>query len=69
MMELITPGAGLIAWQIVVLVIVAFLAVAWFSILRSPRLTATDKLLWMAATLAFPLPEPLVYVAASRKME
>lgn len=59
-MELLTPGIGLILWQIIFLVIVSMLMMALVHVMRR-RIPAWDKALWILLIVCLPLIGLTVY--------
>jgi hypothetical protein len=60
-MELLTPGYGLIFWQIIVMLSSLLFVVSWVMILIDKRLDATERLTWMLGTLLLPIIGAVIY--------
>ena len=54
-MDLLSPGTGLIIWQLFVVAGTLLFITAWIVILRSRHLDATTKLYWMLGTMFLPV--------------
>jgi hypothetical protein len=61
-METLTPGAGLLVWQIVLPLAFVLWMAAWIMILLTRRLQAADKIVWLIGTLALPIIGPLIFL-------
>jgi hypothetical protein len=59
-MELLSPGTGLIIWQLFALGCTLLFIAAWVVILRS-KLDPTTKLIWMLGTLFLPIIGPVLF--------
>ncbi len=60
-MELLTPGTGLIIWQLLVFLAVLLFLVAWIIILVSKKLDPRERLSWMLGTLFLPIVGPVIF--------
>jgi hypothetical protein len=56
-MELITPGPGLLAWQVILFVnmVLILIALSWILIIKMREKELTPKLLMMLLTLIVPI--------------
>ncbi len=61
-MELLTPGFGLLLWQVIVFGIAALFIVSWIVILKTKTLDSRDRLAWLLATLFLPVIGPLIFL-------
>ena len=59
-MELLSPGTGLIIWQLFTLLCTLLVIAAWVLIIRSKH-DPTTKLIWMLATLFLPILGPVLF--------
>ncbi len=59
-MELLSPGTGLIIWQLFAFGCALLFITAWVVILRA-KLDPTTKLIWMVGTLFFPFIGPVLF--------
>lgn len=66
LMDLLTPGAGLIIWQIFVAAAMALTLIAWVMIAVSSALKSTNKILWLAITLLPVIGATLFFIALRR---
>lgn len=60
-METVTPGIGLIFWQMVIFSGLPLFLISWIMILVTKRLDATNKLVWLIGTLFLPVIGPLLF--------
>jgi hypothetical protein len=65
-MELLTPGAGLIFWQVMIGAQLLLLLVSWIMILISSKIDPTKKIIWLSGTLFLPVIGPLVFLLSFR---
>jgi hypothetical protein len=71
-MELLTPGQGLILWQMLIVINIFLFAVSWIIILTTKVLDSRDRLSWLLATLLLPIVGPLLFLIklkATKKAE
>ncbi|WP_414693405.1 PLDc N-terminal domain-containing protein [Ohtaekwangia sp.] len=61
-MELLTPGIGLLIWQVLIFVIAILFVVSWIIILRTKTLDSRDRLSWLLGTLLLPVIGPLIFL-------
>lgn len=61
-MDLLTPGVGLLLWQILIFVIVILFAVSWIVILRTKAMDSRDRLAWLLGTLFLPIIGPVIFL-------
>jgi len=61
-MKLLTPGVGLLLWQVIVFVIAALFIVSWVVILKTKTLDSKDRLSWLLGTLFLPVIGPLIFL-------
>jgi hypothetical protein len=54
-MELLTPGVGLIFWQVAIFFSLLLTIIAWVMIFRAKELDATKKLIWLMGTSILPV--------------
>lgn len=54
-MELLTPGIGLIVWQIILFVNMVLIAISWIAILKMKDRDLIPKLLMIFLTLIVPI--------------
>ena len=54
-MELLTPGAGLIVWQMILFVNIVLIVISWIVILKMKEKDLTPKLLMIFLTLLVPI--------------
>ena len=59
-MELVTPGLGLIFWQLIMMLTIGLFIVVWM-ILISKRLEPNQKIVWLIGTLFLPVVGPLIF--------
>jgi hypothetical protein len=67
-MELLTPGFGLIFWQLIGIASFVLLITAWIIILIDKSIVAEKKLSWMVMAAIFPLVGPLYFFFVYRKL-
>jgi hypothetical protein len=67
-MELLTPGIGLIIWQVVVLLHIILLAISWLTILTIKTWDGNTKLAWMLGTLFIPMIGSIVFFSSRRSL-
>lgn len=67
-MELLTPGFGLIIWQVVALLYIALLIASWIFILGSKVMTPTTKMIWLIGTFLFPIFGPVFLFFSAKKI-
>jgi hypothetical protein len=60
-MELLTPGFGLIIWQLLVILSSLLFVISWVMILTAKNLDATERLTWMLGTLLLPVIGPVIF--------
>jgi hypothetical protein len=61
-MELLTPGIGLLLWQMLIFVIAILFAVSWIVILKTKTLDSRDRLSWLLGTLFLPIIGPVIFL-------
>ena len=59
-MELVTPGLGLILWQLIVVLSIVSFIFAWIVILITNKLGSTQKIVWLIGTMFLPMFGPLI---------
>jgi hypothetical protein len=67
-MELISPGLGLIVWQMFVLLTVILFIVSWASLLTSKTLNSRNKLSWLLGTLFLPILGPILFFVFAKRI-
>jgi hypothetical protein len=67
-MELLTPGFGLIFWQLLGITSVVLLLTAWIIILIDKSIEPRRKLSWLIMSAIFPLLGPLYFFFVYRKL-
>jgi hypothetical protein len=60
-MGLLTPGPGLIIWQMLIVTNIVLFAVSWIMILTTKAFDSRDRLSWLLATLLLPIVGPNPY--------
>ncbi|MCX2738396.1 PLDc N-terminal domain-containing protein [Pontibacter anaerobius] len=60
-MELITPGIGLIFWQLMTILSIPCFMVAWLLVLFTNKLNPDQKIVWLVSTLFLPVIGPLIF--------
>jgi hypothetical protein len=68
-MDLLTPGTGLIIWQLLVVLSIALAALAWVKILLHEKMGTNTKLVWLVATALLPLAGPLLFFFAAARQQ
>ena len=66
-MELLTPGFGLIFWQLLAITSVVVLITAWIIIVIDKSIEPGKKSGWMFFTLLLPLVGPLYFFISYRR--
>ena len=66
-MDLLTPGIGLIVWQVITLLALIFFIGAWVMILTDARWDNQRKLIWLLATFCLPILGALLYWRERKK--
>jgi len=61
-MELNTLSAGLIVWQITIIIIAILLVIAWTIILVTDKFDSRDRLSWLLGTLFLPILGPMIFL-------
>jgi hypothetical protein len=61
-MELLTPGIGVLLWQVLIFVIAILFVVSWIVILKTKTLDSRDRLSWLLGTLFLPIIGPLIFL-------
>lgn len=67
-MKLLTPGAGLIFWQVIIAAQLLLLLVSWIMILISSKIDPTRKIIWLSGTLFLPVIGPLLFLLSYRTL-
>ncbi|WP_035467707.1 PLD nuclease N-terminal domain-containing protein [Algoriphagus mannitolivorans] len=66
-MDLVSPGSGLIFWQLSGLVYFAFWAYALFDCVRNEFRTPNQKLIWLMLILFAPIVGTFLYLSMSKR--
>ncbi len=61
-MELLTPGYGLIVWQMLALLGSLLFLISWVMIFTAKNLNTTERLIWMLGTLLLPIVGPVLFL-------
>lgn len=65
-MELITPGWGLLLWQVLILITIILFVASWMMILTTKTFDSRDRLSWLLGTLLLPLVGPVLFFIKRR---
>ncbi len=65
-MELLSPGIGLILFQLVIGLQLLLLIVSWIVILINGKIDPTKKIIWLMGTLPLPIIGPLLFLLSFR---
>ncbi len=68
-MELLTPGFGLMIFQILVLISILSFITSWTIILLSNRIEPVKKLIWLIGTLLLPIIGPVLLFISLRSFK
>lgn len=60
-MDLLTPGIGLLIWQLFVMITVVLFVLSWIVILTTNRIAQSKKITWLLSTLLLPLVGPILF--------
>lgn len=66
-MELRTPGPSIIIWQIFCLATIVLFVIALIRILKSKRMDADRKVVWLLVTMCLPVLGPILMFAAFKR--
>jgi cytochrome bd-type quinol oxidase subunit 2 len=67
-MELLTPGIGLIVWQLVMLTALVLLLLSWILIFKDTKISRTKKVVWLLVTSMLPVVGPVVFLVSAKKL-
>ncbi len=68
-MDLLSPGTGLIIWQLFALTCTLLFITAWVVILRSKSLDSSTKRIWMLATMLIPILGPVLFFVSRSSLK
>lgn len=61
-MDLLTPGIGLLVWQILIFVMAILFVISWIIIFTTNTLNSGDRPSWLLGTLFLPIIGPLIFL-------
>ncbi|MFZ2906626.1 MAG: PLDc N-terminal domain-containing protein [Cyclobacteriaceae bacterium] len=67
-MELLTPGYGLLLFQLIILMAILLLAISWVIILLNNRLESGKKIVWLIGTGLLPLIGPILFFISYKNL-